>query len=325
MNEDMIAHDFEFNNERLSEHGMVICRFGGSNGLDTIADGAEINFTTIPVMNGLKHNLTSVNYESGLETTLQICKHGCSGGIQEITPIEHRNLTHWLCRKKFLKLKFLDEANIDLYHEAIINVSRIELDGKLYGLELSIQTNRPFALKESRTITIYCEEGKEVYGWKKYQTDPEISMLGYVTSINKNAYPQGKVDENDNIIEGAHTDGYQYYFLDKVYKTSLNDTSYEEGYIYPVTEITISESGNLNIYNALEDRNTCIANCTANEVITMDYPIIQSSLSSHNIQNDFNWNFFRIANTYDNSRNDLTISIPCTIKVTYSPIVKVGL
>ena len=58
----------------------------------------------------------------------------------------------------------------------------------------------------------------------------------------------------------------------------------------------------------------------------MDYPIITTTVSSHSIQNDFDgWEFFRIANTFDNSRNDLTISIPCTIKLKYSPIVKVGL
>ena len=108
-------------------------------------------------------------------------------------------------------------------------------------------------------------------------------------------------------------------------KHSINDTSYEEGYIYPYTEITIAQDGDLNIYNAIEDRNTHIKNCIANEVITMDYPIITSSLQSHNIQNDFNWNFFRVANTFENSRNDLTISLPCSIKVEYSPIVKVGL
>ena len=101
--------------------------------------------------------------------------------------------------------------------------------------------------------------------------------------------------------------------------------SYEEGYIYPYTEITIVESGDLKIHNAIEDRNTFISNCVAGEIITMDYPVIQSSISSHNIQNDFNWNFFRVANTFNNSRNDLTISIPCTIKLKYSPIVKVGL
>ena len=106
---------------------------------------------------------------------------------------------------------------------------------------------------------------------------------------------------------------------------SISDTSHEEGYIYPYTEIIINENGNLNIYNAIEDRNTYIANCVAGEVITMDYPVILSSISSHNIQNDFNYNFFRIANTFDYSRNDLTVSLPCTIRATYSPIVKVGL
>ena len=304
---------------------MVLCNFGGSKGLDTVTDGAQISFTTIPVMGGSKHNLVSTNYEDCLESTVQICKYSCDGGIQEITAVEHRNLTAWLCRKKFLKLKFLDASNIDLYHEAIINVSKIELDGKLIGLELEIKTNRPFALKEPRTINIVCEEGKEVYGWKKYQTDPEITMLGYVTSTDKNAYPQGKVDENDNIIEGAHTDGYQYYFLDKVYKASINDTSYEEGYIYPQMEITIKKDGDLTIHNSIENRETYIANCKVNEVITLDYPVIKSSNSSHNIQNDFNWTFCRVANTYDNSRNDLVVSLPCSIKIKYSPIVKVGI
>ena len=321
----MKAYDFEFNNRRLSEFGCILCNFGGSKGLETVTDGAEISFTTVPVRGGLKHNLTSCQYEQGLETTWQICKHSCSGSVQEITSIEHRELTAWLCRKKFLKLKIFDEDNIDLYHEAIINVSRIELDGKLYGLELSIQTNRPHALKEPRTISINCEKGKEVYGWKKYKTDPEIEMLGYVTSTDENAYPQGKVDENDEIIYGAHTDGYQYYSLGQVYKASLNDNSYEEGYIYPQMEITVKADGDLTIHNSIENREMHIANCRINEVITLDYPVIQSSDSSHDIQNDFNWTFFRVANTYDNSRNDLVVSIPCSIKIKYSPIVKVGL
>lgn len=90
-------------------------------------------------------------------------------------------------------------------------------------------------------------------------------------------------------------------------------------------EIVILEDGDLNIHNAIENRNTYIGNCVAGEVITMDYPVIQSSIPSHDIQNNFNWVFFRIANTYENNRNDLTISIPCKIKIKYSPIVKVGL
>lgn len=265
----MKAYDFEYDNKNLSDFNMVICQFGGSKGLDTINNGSEMTFNTVSVLNGKRHELVSSIYEGCLETTIQVCKHTCSTDIQEISSVEFRELVKWLNRHKFLKFKILDEDHIDIYYEAAINISRIEIDGKLYGLELNILTNRPFALKEPKTII--------------------------VKNISQN---------------GKH---------------SINDTSYEEGYIYPYTEIIVAEDGDLDIYNALEDRSTYIANCVTGEVITMDYPIIQSSLSSHNIQNDFNWNFFRIANTYDNSRNDLTISLPCTIKLKYSPIVKVGL
>lgn len=264
----MKAYDFQYGEHNLQDFGMILCKFD-SGGFDTISDGSEITFNTIPVQNGAKSELVSTAYENNLEATLQICKHSCTGGIQEITATEHRELMKWLSRKKFLKLKILDEDHIDLYYEAIINVSKIELDGKLYGLELGVTTNRPFALREPRTIKI-----------------------------------------ENTVKDGKH---------------SINDTSHEEGYIYPKTEIVVNADGNLNIHNAIENRDTYIANVSAGETIIMDYPIIQSSISSHNIQNDFNWNFFRVANTYENSRNDLTISIPCSIKLEYSPIVKVGL
>lgn len=313
----MKAFDFEFAERNLSEFGCILCNFGGSKGLETVSDGCEITFTTVSTMGGLKHNLTNAKYEDCLTTTLQICKHSCNGGIQEITAIEHRELTKWLGRKNFQKFKILDEDHIDLYYEAAFtNINRIEIDGKLFGLELELKTNRPFALKEPRTINVVCKENQGLYGWEKYGVglDSEIIKLGYVASEDENAYPSG-----------LHTDGYQYIPVGKVYKSSINDTSYEEGFIYPYTEIIINESGNLKIHNSIENRESYIANCIVGEVITMDYPVIRSSISSHNIQNDFNWNFFRIANTFDNSRNDLTISLPCTIKIKYSPIVKVGL
>lgn len=264
----MKAFDFSYDNKRLSDFGMIICNFG-AKGLDTVSDGSQISFNTVPTLGGLKHELTSTQYEDCLETTIQICKYSCVDGIQEITSTEHRELAKWLSRKKFLKFKILDEDYIDLYFEAIFNISRIEMDGKLFGLELDVKTNRPFALKEKRVINI-----------------------------------------NNTTVNGEH---------------SVNDTSHEEGYIYPHVEITVNQKGNLKIHNAIENRDTYIANCVVGEVITMDYPVIQSSISSHNIQNDFNWNFFRVANTFENSRNDLTISIPCSIKIEYSPIVKIGL
>lgn len=264
----MRVYDFEFDGKNLSDFDMILCNFG-DKGLDTVSNGSVATFNTVPSLGGSMHNLISTQYEDCLETTIQICNNPCGGNDMEISSATLRELTKWLCRKQFLKFKFLSEAYIDIYYEVKIDVSRIELDNKLVGLELNIVSNRPFALKEPKTIII-----------------------------------------NNKVENGKH---------------SLNDSSYEEGYIYPFTEITINQDGNLSIYNAIEDRETYIANCITGEVITMDYPIIQSSVSSHDIQSDFNWNFFRVANTINNSRNDLTISVPCTIKIKYSPIVKVGL
>ena len=254
----MKAIDFEYDNRNLSDYNMMICNFG-DKGVDTVSNGSQIVFDTVSTLNGYKYELVGTKYDDCLETTIQICKNRCNSDVEEISSSEFRELTKWLNRRKFLKFKILDIDHIDLYFEAAFNISRIEIDGKLYGLELNVITNRPFALKEPRVITI------------------------------------SNVSEN-----GKH---------------SINDVSYEEGYIYPNVEITVSQDGNLNIHNAIENRDTIIKNCVAGEVITMDYPVISSSISSHNIQNDFNWNFFRIANTFENSRNDLTISIPCVIKM----------
>ena len=265
----MKAYDFEYDGSNLSDKGLIICKFGSSGGIETISNGSKITFNKVSVLDGSKHHLVSTQYEDCLETTFQVCKNPCCGNDMEISSSEYRELTRWLSRKKFLKFKVLSKDYIDLYFEASFNISKIEISGKLCGLELEVVTNRPFALKEPRTVVIKNLEQNGTY--------------------------------------------------------SLNDTSHEEGHIYPYTEITINQSGNLKIHNALEDRSTYIANCVAGEVITMDYPIIQSSISSHNLHNDFNWNFFRVANTYEDRRNKLTISIPCTIKIKYSPIIKVGL
>ena len=99
----------------------------------------------------------------------------------------------------------------------------------------------------------------------------------------------------------------------------------DEGFIYPKTKITIKQDGDLKISNIFVQRDTIIKNCKAGEVIEMDYPVIKSSLESHKIQNDFNWNFFRIENKFKDKRNLIQISIPCEIEMIYSPIAKIGI
>lgn len=104
----------------------------------------------------------------------------------------------------------------------------------------------------------------------------------------------------------------------------LSDMSDEIGYTYPSMVITCNRAGDLTIYNEMENCTMVIKNVSVGEVITIDGTthIIESSLDSHNIYDDFNFEFFRIGNTINNRNNRISASLPCKLEFTYSPIIK---
>lgn len=264
----MRFYDFEYDGLNLSNKGFIICKFG-SDGTKTVSNGSNITFNTVSTMNGAKYELTSSEYDDFITSKFQICKHPCIADSMEISLNEYRDIMRWLNRKEFHKLKFLNEEYMNIFFEASFNVSKIEINGKIYGFELEMFTNRPYALREPIYHTI-----------KNLQENGEKTI------------------------------------------SSISD---EDGYIYPQMEITINQDGDLEIYNDFEKRTMKIANCKSGEIINVNYPIIESSIPSHKIQNDFNWKFFRIAKSFKNRKNDIKISLPCIIKIKYYPIIKVGI
>lgn len=266
----MKAFDFEFDGLSLSDLGYVICNFG-DKGLETISNGSKISFNTTPIFNGSEHLLTHTNYDERLESNFAICKDSCStksGDVEPITVDEQSQIMRWLNRKTFCKFKLKQKGYENIYFEGSFNVDRYELDGEVYGFELTFISNRPFALYEPIT----------------YEFSVTEDNLTYV----------------------------------------INDISDEIGFIYADVEITCQTDGDLIIENNIENRRTRIDNCVTGEVITFNNPIVATSISTHKIQNDFNYNFIRIANTFNDTENILTFSIPCDVKLTYIPIKKVG-
>lgn len=267
----MKFYDFEYDGLNLSDFGYMICQFG-SNGVETVSNGSQITFNTVSAYRGSKWELISTEYGECIEATFQICKNPCMSPNQnmEISVNELIDLTGWLSRKEFHKFKLIHDDYLDIYFEASFNINRIEIGGHIYGLELTMKTNRPFGLREPVLITL--------------------------------------TNENAN--------GEKFFY----------DISNEEGYIYPHMEILMTSPGTLTIANSLEsDRVMTIKNCVAGEKITLDYPKIQSTVSSHKIYDDFNWTFFRVASTFTNKKNVMTISLPCIISLKYSPVVRIGL
>lgn len=105
----------------------------------------------------------------------------------------------------------------------------------------------------------------------------------------------------------------------------FKDTSDEIGFIYPKTTITCGQSGKLTITNDIEDRECIIDNCISGEVITLNYPVITSSVTAHKIADDFNYSFFRIANKWNERINKITASKDCVLEFEYNPVCKIGI
>lgn len=105
---------------------------------------------------------------------------------------------------------------------------------------------------------------------------------------------------------------------------TIFDISDETGFVYPSLEITCRASGTLTLHNSYDDRSTIIENCTNNEVITFT-PLLQvsSSVTAHKIYNDFNYQFLRIGNTYENRQNTISSTLPISYSLAYDPIAKV--
>ena len=107
----------------------------------------------------------------------------------------------------------------------------------------------------------------------------------------------------------------------------INTYSDEETYIYPDVVITLNEPGNLEIINEYENRITKINNCIEGETISMFGDILQltSSEQSHEIYNDFNYNYLRLCNMFQQSINIITFNLNCTVTIKYRGIRKVGI
>lgn len=105
---------------------------------------------------------------------------------------------------------------------------------------------------------------------------------------------------------------------------TFTDISDEIGTSYPDMKIVCKTAGNLSIKNLSYPCTTVINNCKSGEVITIngDTKIITTSLISHDITDDFNYEFFRIENEFLQRENEITVSIPCEITLSYYPIIK---
>lgn len=177
------------------------------------------------------------------------------------------------------------------------------------------QINRWLNRKEDYKLKIDVNYYENIYWIGRFNCTP-IILNGKIYGIELNfvsKYPYGFEDTVEQKFSGKS-------FI--VY----NNTD-ETGTTYMTSIITINESGDLTVENDMDSEIMEIKNCIAGEVITIDsiHKTIETTESSHKIYNDFNWNYPKLCNTYDNKYNAFTTSLDVDYTIQYNPVRKAGL
>lgn len=162
------------------------------------------------------------------------------------------------------------------------------------------------------------QDGYENIYWNATFSSKQIELNGQIIGLELTLYTDAPFAYMDEV--SAEYDCMAGTSFD------LYDNSDETGYIIPSLQITILSDGNFSLTNSMDHRKMEISNCTSGEIITIDgNRLVLKTEPSHHIEKDFNYLFPRIINTYENRCNTFTPSLDCKIRITYSPIRKVGL
>lgn len=268
----MYLYDFKYDENSLSDFGFIVCEID-SDTRDS-SKGAEIKFSLAPIQYGKRMVKTGSKYESTLSASFKICRDPdlYDENHMAISGQEFRMLERWLNRREFLWFRSYDQVDPDVeeaWFRATFTLSKYEIGGVTYAIELNMQTDSPF---------------------------------GYGDEVEENL-----IFTSDNLTQ------------------SIADKNDEIGFTYPDVIITCSQSGDLVIRNETTGCAFSVNHCSKDEVITQyGEPLILGTTlkDTHDIANDFNYDWITIANTFTERENVITASVPCELTIRYHPILK---
>lgn len=165
------------------------------------------------------------------------------------------------------------------------------------------------------------EDFENIY-WKATFFSKELTLNGQTIGLELTLYTDSPFSYMDEVsVEYDCSAGTSFVLYDNSDETT--DINHQ---IYPDMDITILSDGTFTLENLMDKKIMKLKNCSNGEIIKINgsNQIISSSKNSH-IPKDFNFFFPRIINTYNDRCNIFIPSLDCKIKITYSPIRKVGI
>lgn len=162
----MYALDFEYDGQHLSDYGFIICDFDYKSGFSTASAGSNITFNKVSNLIGNRYARTSTKYGECIQSKFGICKNPDLYDDLKISNDEYRDIMRWLNRHEYLKFQVVYEDNYEsdpCYYEASFNVEKVKVRDILYGLTLTLETNKPFGYGVEQVFRISVKDTDAQY------------------------------------------------------------------------------------------------------------------------------------------------------------------
>jgi hypothetical protein len=191
------------------------------------------------------------------------------------------------------------------------NCEILPMDASEYG-----RINRWLNRQEPHKFRTSTDSFERIFYMGTFNLSP-VFINGYIYGIDltfTSTFPYGFEDAIENKYTGV-TDFEIICFSDEI------------GDVYPYVEITVNEAGNLTIRNSLDNEIFVFNNVEAGEQLILDnqHKIITTSSEVHTVYDDFNFNFLKLCNTFEERNNVFNSSLNIDITFKYNPIRKVGI
>lgn len=281
--------DFEYNGQRLSDFGCMVCSFNGTS-LETLSVGNNLSLNTINKTMVNRFDIMSTKYDEPFSKKIQICKHTCDHynlGTQELEEELIERLIRWLNKKRYRRFKMLysDGKYSDVYFKGTFPlIEAITLGEQVVGLELTFQANAPFGYYEP--LEFYMEFPNTDTEFCIYDTSDEEGFI-YPSKIEITVLEDGDL-EIHNSQETKYT----------IIKNCIagETISFDD-----VTKNPFSDVAHPRLYN------------------DFNYTFIRIMNKCGECED-----YYAVDNEEDERENIFTVSLPCNIYLKYSPICKMG-
>ena len=111
---------------------------------------SEMSYENIQAPRSDIRRIIGTKYDNVYTRTIGIIKNPCGGDQEDfyLTNDDISEMTKWLCRKTYRWFRWVDDDDLtdEVWHEVKFNVANEEIGGRVTGLNLTIETNRPYGL-----------------------------------------------------------------------------------------------------------------------------------------------------------------------------------